>query len=622
MKSSLFSEQNNYGRLNAEKYNNDMSGLSDINVEISNTLAIDNLMEFKELPLIFAIMMLFLIVVFVEEKDKGMITLIRTGTKGRGRLALKRCSILAFFSFVYTFIFNAIIFSIYLYVYGGRADFGNAIQSSNLFTMFPLKVNIIQFFYLYCIIFSVAMFTIGVIAYAFVCSFRNYKIALMALLLVLLVEFIIYKNVEPNSALCIFKYINLMNILLPGGSYLIYENWGYNGFITDISESTFIMTGFIAVLCFFTVVLINCFMYSDRKKGALDKLYEKLVRAWQNILSKSSSLIMELYKTLITQRGIVILLLAVYLLINCNIGRGVIYKDDFYIIHFYEQFSGKLPDESCTRYLEQFQSEIDELSAKKNIDHWDQKSIDDMTKAYQVMDNAVNYARQIQNEKGIHAVIVKPNTYNDIFGTRLYSNQENMNLICIFAIILMISGDFAYERKTGMYGLGRIVKRRNLTWLNKTVKVIVIDILVWGISIVINWGNITSFYQLNDLSVPIQSLTSFSDFPLRLSILGYIILCQLVRLLMLFMISLIVYGISFYTYYKKSIAISVMLLIPHLLYLFDIPFMEYISTVIPLDFNRHFMMFRGNMTGLILPCIIMGTGILIYFRTLKKWGES
>ncbi len=52
-----------------------------------------------------------------------------------------------------------------------------------------------------------------------------------------------------------------------------------------------------------------------------------------------------------------------------------------------------------------------------------------MESAYAVMVSTVEHVREkISNEKSINAVIVKPDTYNDILGERNYNNQEALIL--------------------------------------------------------------------------------------------------------------------------------------------------------------------------------------------------
>ncbi len=620
LNSSLYSGQNDFGRINALKYAEDMSALSDVNVTLGNTTAIEKLMEFREIPVLFAVMMIIFIIAFVEERDNGVIMIVRSSGRGRSVLALKRNMIIIAFSIVYSFIFNMAVYGIYLYVYGGSDDLGNAVQSSEMFSMFPMKISVGQFFCLYCLVFALAMSVLGMLFYLFISFFKNYKIAIVLLLAIFLCGFILYENIEANSALCIFKYVNLINILLPGTSYVIYENWGYNGFITDISTSTYIITSVTGALSFAGVVLAGCFLYPDRRESVLDRIYDKIILLWQKIFYRTNSLFMELYKTFVIQKGLLILVIAVYLFANCKLYRGVDYsQSSFYLVDFYEEFSGKAPDEACEEYLNNFKAELDNLKKIENPTYIQRKNAEDMSSALSAMNTVVEHVNKMRDEKGINAVIVKPDTYNDILGERNYANQENINLVCIIAVILILSGDFSFERNSGMYVLGRTAKRRELTWRNKTQKLLLTAAAMWGISFLINWLNVTSLYDFNDLSAPVQSLSEFADFPLRVSIAGYIVLCQLVRLFLLCMISFIVSGISFYMDYKRSVALSVVLLLPHVLYIFDIPFMYYLSAVISLDFNRYWLRFGNSAAGFILPAVIIAAGAALYMRAYWKW---
>lgn len=62
------------------------------------------------------------------------------------------------------------------------------------------------------------------------------------------------------------------------------------------------------------------------------------------------------------------------------------------------------------------------------------------------MENCLNYVRKVNEEKGIEARIVNPAAYEDIFGSRKYQNTESQNLVCVIFLILIISGEYAYEK--------------------------------------------------------------------------------------------------------------------------------------------------------------------------------
>ena len=250
------------------------------------------------------------------------------------------------------------------------------------------------------------------------------------------------------------------------------------------------------------------------------------------------------------------------------------------------------------------------------------KSVSDMESAYAVMVSTVEHVSKISNEKSINAVIVKPDTYNDILGERNYNNQESINLICIIAIILMTAGDFSYERKCGMYVLSRTSKKRNITWINKTVKVALTAVVIWGISLAFNYTNEVSLYTFNNINAPVQSLITFAAFPLKVSIRGYMALCQIIRLIMFIVIGFMVLGISFFMDYKRAVALSVVILLPHVLYILKVPFMYYLSVVIPVDFNRYYIRFAGGIGMFVMPVMMIISGLVIYIIALRKWRVS
>ena len=65
----------------------------------------------------------------------------------------------------------------------------------------------------------------------------NYKLSIAGTGLFLVFEYIININISSKSAFAFLKYINISNVLFPGQSYYIYENWGTDNFITDIQLS-------------------------------------------------------------------------------------------------------------------------------------------------------------------------------------------------------------------------------------------------------------------------------------------------------------------------------------------------------------------------------------------------
>ena len=179
------------------------------------------------------------------------------------------------------------------------------------------------------------------------------------------------------------------------------------------------LTAVIACIGFCGMLLMGYYMYPDRKQGFLDKVYQRLRELWQQIFGRTNSVFMEFYKSFIIQKGFIILILAIYLFANCKIYRGVNYSNNnLYLVNFYDEFSGRIPDEECDTYISALKNNIDELKKIENLTYNQKKSVSDMESAYAVMVSTVEHVRKISNEKSINAVIVKPDTYNDILGER------------------------------------------------------------------------------------------------------------------------------------------------------------------------------------------------------------
>lgn len=220
--STLFAEEQSYYVLNAQKYMTDLESRGEINFSITNTTAIEKLVSDKQLPVIFLVMMIFVLITFMEEFENNMFLQIRGSNNSRKVLPVKRCFIILLISIVLSFVFNGVILAIYRNIYG--CNMGSPIQNSYMFNMFPLKTNVAAFFIIYCITFAIAMSALSWLVYFVFLITGNYKLSIAGTGLFLVFEYIININISSKSAFSFLKYINFSNVLFPGQSYYIYEN--------------------------------------------------------------------------------------------------------------------------------------------------------------------------------------------------------------------------------------------------------------------------------------------------------------------------------------------------------------------------------------------------------------
>lgn len=619
---SLFMEDNSFYQLNVIKSANDMQKVQNSSVSLSNTAALEKLMTYQELPVLFLLVLLLFSAAFMEESNNGMQVIMKASKCGRIHLAAKRCGTLFLGAALMTLLVNGAVFAVYLYTYGGAGDLGNAVQSSQMFSLFPLPVSILQFFFLYCLLFAAGMYGLGVLIYAVMLLIRSEKFSYLVMIGIFAVEYFLYNKIAANSALCFLKYVNLFSVIMPGKA-VRYENWGYDGFVTDVSTTALILLAVIGVVCTAAVLLIYSVQYGSRSSSLIKRIQEKLTEAFQRLFSKTNAFVMELYKTLILQRGWMILLLFCYLLSNCSISRGVDYsKDNLLLKEFYELYEGCAPNAEMEEYVKELQKEVDEFASIPELTGMQKSQLEDMKAAVSVMQDSILYISAISSEKNIKAVIVNPKAYNDVLGARLFANQENVNLVCILSVILAVGGIFSFERKNKMEVLCRTCADRKTVWYHKAIITVLLTFAIWGISCLFNWINICRFYDLKQLNAPLQSLLDYQTFPLKISILGYLVLNQLVRFILLLSVSSFVFGISVFFSYTGAIMVSLLPLIPHLLYIFKIPFMQYLSVVVSMDFNRGWLTYGGSIGKYALCFVVLAAGVLLCQRCFAKWNSQ
>lgn len=582
--STLFAEEQSYYVLNAQKYMADLESRGEINFSITNTTAIEKLVSDKQLPVIFLVMMIFVLITFMEEFENNMFLQIRGSKNSRKVLPVKRCFIILLISIVLSFVFNGVILAIYKNIYG--CNMGSLIQNSYMFNMFQLKTNVATFFIIYCITFAIAMSVLSWLVYFVFLITGNYKLSIAGTGLFLVFEYIININISSKSAFAFLKYINISNVLFPGQSYYIYENWGTDNFITDIQSTTWLLTILLAITGLIGVYITYSHKYAQGRKSAITKIIEKCSQFIQMLLGKVPLFVSELYKTLILQKGIILLAAAVYLLISCRMYRGVDYSNtDFSMNNFYSMFSGNTGDKECEAYIEECRNAVEELGKKAETDA--NYKFREASQTLENMENCLNYVRKVNEEKGIEARIVNPAAYEDIFGSRKYQNTESQNLVCVIFLILIISGEYAYEKRCHMIAFLNTSKERSRVKAVKLLKILMISFFIWGLSAFIDIFNICQLYKLEQLSAPIQSLQIFYDLPFNISIAWYMVIGQAFRLVLLLIISIGIYGITKILDYKGCLVITFMVLVmPYLLFKLGINSMKYLSVEILMDFGR------------------------------------
>lgn len=619
--STLFGDTDSYYILNANKQLKDKEKLekADVAFNNTNTAAIEQLLNNRAIPLIYVIMMTVIIIHFTEESDNGVYVLVRTSRRGRIFLPVIRCFIIIVFNIILSCLFNSIAYGIYAKIYG--VDGTCCIQNSKMFSMFPYAVSVNRIFVIYTLVYACAMTSISLLIYLMINLVNNYKIAVTLLIAVLLCEYMLYGRIQYNSTFNSLKYINVFNIIFPGGSYLMYENWGRDGFITDISTTTWILTAVLLAAGLMGNVIAYSLKYTIRQKSVIEAAAVKISRANQKLVSGMPLYVMEIYKTMIVQKGIVFILAGIYLFTSAKVMKGIDYGSNnktYKLNSFYVEFDGHEADKEVSDYIEALRDEAVLVQDSKEDGSYEKENAKKLLGTVDIMQKEYDYVKNINESREADAVIVNPYNYDDIFGSRLYSNNETMNLISVVIIILIAAGDYASERQQGMNMHIRTAGKRKKLWWIKLSKIVILAVFIWGLAAGINIYNITRCYSYNQIDKSILCLQKFADFPFDISIRSYIIINYICRLLWLIVIAVIAYMVSYRFSYKVSVIISLCMLIPHVLYVLGVGLAKKMSIIAAMDINRMFDSYGYGLKSVLLFIIVFLIMEIILVYNYKK----
>ncbi len=622
--STLFGDEDSFYMLNANKQLKDKEKLqkADVAFNNTNTAAIEQLLNNRVMPLIYVLMMMVIIIHFTEENDNGVYVLIRTSRKGRTFLPVIRCLIIAVFNIILSCLFNSIIYGIYAKTYGVNGTCH--IQNSRMFGMFPYAISVNRFLVMYVLVYIIAMTAISLLIYLMINLVNNYKAAVTLLIAVLLCEYILYGRIPYNSAFNSLKYINVFNVIFPGASYFVYENWGSNGFITDISTTTWFLTIIILIAGVIGNVASYSLKYTIRKKSVVETAIDKIGQVNQKVVARMPLYGIEVYKTMIVQKGFLFILAGIYMFTTVRVMKGVDYSNSsksYKLNSFYEEFDGHAADEEVRDYIETLRNEAEQVRNSDETGSYEKDNAAKLIDTVNVMQSEYEYVNNIKESRGVDAVIVSPYNYDDILGSRMYSNNEALNLISVVIIILIAAGEYATERQQGMAMHIRTARKRKKLWWIKLSKIIMLAIVIWGISTGINIYNITQRYSYNQIDESILCLQKFAGFPWNISIRSYIILCYAYRLLWLIVIAIIAYMVSYRFNYKMSVIISLCMLIPHVLYVLGVGLAKKMSIIAGMDINRMSASYGYGLKSVLLFIIIFIIMLVMLVCNYRKAAE-
>lgn len=635
---SIFSQKDSFSNENLKKTKKDFEKLVAVEPVYFEGDYLTEYFNYGMLNGAILMAAVLLLMIFLDEKDAGLRGMIYATPRGRENIVLRRIGALFFWDFILVVCF-----------YGGTLLIGNLIcdvklfeclsypvHSLMLFEKFPFPVSIGMFLAIYLIYRWILVFLISLIIWTVLYCADHMIIGVGITGLGALITYIVYKSIDATHPLNILRYSNLWYHM--EGITGIAEYRNINVFSYAVSKN---IVALIAGIIYIGVsvgisVWMGSHRYPCRSHGKfiviVEKITERIMEQWENMMEKLSLSGMEYYKVLFSQKGILIIM-GVFLLI--------FYRADFkpvqlngYQQMYYDYMEAHMgtPDKESATEIEELEAvlenvESDYSEAQKLYENGELSDSAMMTHSlyYDSFENERIFLKQITEqteylrtlkEEGIDGWYVNAYSYNHL----LLEGDSLNNILFICGIVLLCSGMFSVENQSGVRSIMRTTNKGKGWMFRKKIQVAVtLTLFVFLVITLLEIGQVMSVYGLSGFAAPVQSLMKLSFVPIRCSIGTFFIGVYLTKAVMIVAVALFVSMLSTVISQKLTMAFAFMICIPSVLSMAGFEMFQYLSVVNVLSVAPFLMQVHNVWIVLGICLVFFAVSILCTGHGCKMW---
>ena len=609
-KFSIFSKKDSFSYNNMKKTPQDFSNLNGLKQEIGNNLFVENATTFVLTDLlVFALVFLMCVYVFTFERDRELYTLIRTTKKGNLQLIISKLVVVILFTVVISVVYytsNIVISGLY----SGFGDMSRNIQSIKLFMNCNLKLQIWQYLILWICSKIVTMCAISVIlSLIFVCI-KNTSMIFAVTSLCLLVEWLLYFTIGPNTSYNQLKYINIIYFLLGNNLFGNYLNIDILSYPVNIAKIYFILIPVILI----GLIVLTCWIFVKQNqissKGFIDLLLKKISMYFGRVSDGTSLFRGECFKHYKGSMAVLALVLLAFVAYsNLNDDITVVYSSaqESAYSSYLNVLEGPFTQDK-EKYLSEQQQYFDGLNEKigsilsnssLSSEEKEMKTaaIQSILETKGAAFDEIIEQRNYIKEKGEELDLI-PQFINKTVYKRLVENSQrewDLFFLLMVVVIFISSNVFAYEHKKQMTNLIRCNR-------NGKFKLVITKIAVALITTVFSFVLVYLPYYINfiktfgtvSLDSPIVFIQDFSGVNSPISVNETIFLISIVHFFFALMTAMLV--MMFSQFFKNN---SISMIVPSVLILFPSILCMNISEI------RLYTAFQNGVWIILVPIMLI-----------------
>lgn len=558
---SIFQTQDAFSMRNARKTAKAYDGLETIHLELNNSKMINQTLDFEPTNILI-ILLIFMVcsVLVVEEKEKGLFSLLRPLKHGRSRLIGAKISALFVITAIICLAFIGENFLISGLQYG-FARLSLPLQTIAGYSGSALHMTLGQYLLLYAFSKIIAVFILGLCFFLLALSTKSIPLYYFKVIIFLGLSYFFYAFIPGNSVFQLLKYVNAVQFMRVTPIYQYYFNLNLAGF--PIAMST--VFGVTSMVCMIAIAATLVILFS---KTDITKFTRKQ-RSNQGLEKRrvhTSIFYHECYKIFITNRvWIIFLIFSGFQLYSLARQTMYISFDEYYYKQYMTALEGPLDERSIAliekeaKRYEDLDKLLEDANEKLNSGEITTRElletqglIQEQTKGRNAFDRILtrrDYMIQYQNMHNEKLAFVYESGWDYLFGREYtpYQNDMMRAIVLLLVMIAAFSGVFSIEFSTQMLKMILCYKRGRMhTAKVKILICIGITTMLFLINYLPDMIQASRTYGLSGWASSIYSIPSLADFPIDMSVGGYLFLLFAERYLMALCTLCIIFTFSLY----------------------------------------------------------------------------
>ncbi len=594
---SIFQKEDSFTDKNNKKIAKAYKKLLDTALDTANYEAIEQVIVFKQKGFFIAFFVMFLFILQLKERNAGNYLLINSTASGRGKNHIQNVlgtsAVIAIFSVTYFIIM----------ILGGMCRYGFTgsllapAQSLMICKRFTLRVNVLGLIIIFILYYTVIMCNLMMLLYLLTQLFSNPAFSILTAIFISGIG-MLFAGFKDYSIFGNIKYFDIYNYILNDESIYIYNNLNF----WEKPVNAFILMTVVNLIT--ALVLIVTIYFAGEKIRKVTR-----ISRWNPGISHRHFGIFrfETYKLLIQKKGILVLIIGfLFLFKTLDFNKVLMLGNTKQLNDIYENYSDKALDDvkvfvnAEKDNNKNFKKIFRLKTILYNKGKVSEKEFGDLTMVYKAkqlyvktidsLEVQISYIERVRQEKNIDVKLINEKPYNIFFGTDYVNIRKVMfmSLISIIMIILIAYPLYSFDRENDMRYVIRTTKKgREKLFYHRSGNIIIIAFIITVVSFIFRIIEINNNYKFKNLEAPVQSIRSFEDFRLHISIAGFYILFILMQSLLLAAFGFFVSFLADKMGGIKGLTVAVLILIlPDTLAYLGIDFMGNVTFAQAFIFNN------------------------------------